>query len=72
MKGLSKLLNLTLESLLQPNPSSKESSLDSRREGRNGVNAQMSVCLVVGQQQMREIKWGIYTSPQNLAVTVQK
>jgi hypothetical protein len=28
------------------------------------VNAQVSVCLMVGQQQMREMKWGINTSPQ--------
>jgi hypothetical protein len=34
------------------------------------VNAQVSVCLIVGQQQEREKEWGIYTSPKKLAVTV--
>jgi hypothetical protein len=35
------------------------------------VNAQVSVCPVVGQQQVREKEWGINTSPQKLAVIVQ-
>jgi hypothetical protein len=43
----------------------------SRREGRSGVNAQVGVCPVVGQQQMREKEWGINTRPQNLAITMQ-
>jgi hypothetical protein len=30
----------------------------------------VSVCPVVGQQQMREMKWGISTHPQKLATTV--
>jgi hypothetical protein len=32
------------------------------------VNAQVGVCPVVGQQQMREKEWGINTRPQNLAL----
>jgi hypothetical protein len=71
-RGSQSFSNPHKESFLYPSPCSKESNLGSRGKGRSGVNAQVRVCPMVGQQWVRREKRGIYTKPWKLAITVQK
>jgi hypothetical protein len=71
-KGSQSFSNSHKKSLVDSSPCSKESNIGSRGDGRSGVNAQMSVCPVVGQQWVRREMGGLYTNPEKLAVTVLK